>query len=310
MKKLFVPVLLLFIVLACSSSPVEEENEKVRPVPLADPFILLHDNVYYAYGTHADNGIEVYVSTDLKNWRFQDIALNKENSYGDRWFWAPEVYYVNGQFYMYYSAEEHICMATSDSPAGPFVQKEKKPMLEGEKSIDNSLFIDDDGTPYLFFVRFNDGNNIWVVELEKDLMTLKAETMHHCISVSQPWEEVWPRVNEGPIVIKHNNKYYMTSSANSYESPMYGIGIATADYIKGEWKKYTDNPALQSPGSLQGVGHNSIFIDKEGKLRIVFHAHYGSSSVHPRCMYITTASFDAEGRMKINPKYTQCLLGQ
>lgn len=46
-------------------------------------------------------------------------------------------------------------------------------MIADEKCIDNSLFIDDDGTPYLFFDRFNDGLNIWVAELEKDLMTIK-----------------------------------------------------------------------------------------------------------------------------------------
>ena len=69
-------------------------------------------------------------------------------------------------------------------------------MIADEKCIDNSLFIDDDGTPYLFFDRFNDGLNIWVAELEKDLMTIKKETMHPCIHVSQAWEEVWPRVNE------------------------------------------------------------------------------------------------------------------
>ena len=37
--------------------------------------------------------------------------------------------------------------------------------------------MDDDGTPYLSFVRFNDGNNVWIAELEKDLITLKKETM-------------------------------------------------------------------------------------------------------------------------------------
>ncbi len=57
--------------------------------------------------------------------------------------------------------------------------------------------MDDDGTPYLSFVRFNDGNNVWIAELEKDLITLKKETMRPCIHVSQAWEEVWPRVNEG-----------------------------------------------------------------------------------------------------------------
>ena len=111
-----------------------------RLVPLADPFILFHDNLYYAYGTGAANGIVVMTSHDLKRWRRVEngrngLALHKNDSYGEKWFWAPEVYHVNGTFYMYYSAEEHICVATSQSPLGPFKQKEKKPMLEGEKRL-------------------------------------------------------------------------------------------------------------------------------------------------------------------------------
>lgn len=265
-------------------------------VPLADPFILLYKDTYYAYGTGAANGIEVMTSVDLKKWRRaanpkERLALHKDDSYGDKWFWAPEVYYVNGKFYMYYSAEEHICVATSDSPTGPFIQQEKKPMLEGEKAIDNSFFIDDDGTPYLFFDRFNDGLNIWVAELEKDLMTIKKETMHPCIHVSQEWEKVWPRVNEGVFVIKHEGIYYMTYSANSYESQFYGIGCATATDIMGEWTKYPHNPLLQKPGKLVGVGHSSMFKDKKGQWKITFHAHQSESAIHPRNMFISSVGF-------------------
>jgi len=112
------------------------------------------------------------------------------------------------------------------------------------------------------FCPFQRWNNVWVAELENDLMTLKKETMHPCIHVSQSWEEVWPRVNEGPFVIKHNGVYYMTYSANSYESPFYGVGCATATHIMGDWHKYLDNPLLQNPDGLQGVGHSAIFAIK------------------------------------------------
>src|SRR5690606_29589003 len=116
---------------------------------------------------------------------------------------------------------------------GPFKQEIQKPMIADEKCIDNSLFIDDDGKPYLLFDRFNDGLNIWIAELESDFMTLKMETMKKCINVSQGWEEVWPRVNEGSFILKHNGIYYMTCSAHSYESQFYGIGFATADNVFG-----------------------------------------------------------------------------
>ncbi len=286
-RRVWICIVLLFTV-----AEVVAQNVPCQKVPLADPFILFYKGTYYAYGTHAADGIEVYTSKDLRSWdKSENLALNKNDSFGEKWFWAPEVYHVNGKFYMYYSADEHICVATSDSPLGPFRQTVQKPMLEEEKAIDNSLFIDDDGKAYLFFVRFNDGNNVWVAELENDLMTLKKETMRPCIHVSQSWEEVWPRVNEGPFVIKHNGVYYMTYSANSYESPFYGVGCATATNIMEDWTKYPDNPLLQNPDGLQGVGHSAIFRDKKKNLRIVFHAHHSASSIHPREMYIGSVSF-------------------
>lgn len=297
MKSNWLLLCLVFTIFACKGvDNTEDTDSNATLVPLADPFIMLYDDIYYAYGTGAENGIEVMVSDDLENWTRADngrggLALHKDDSYGDKWFWAPEVYHVNNTFYMYYSAEEHMCVATSDSPLGPFVQEEKRPMLEGEKTIDNSLFIDDDGTPYLFFDRFNDGLNIWVAELEEDLMTIKTETLHPCIHVSQEWEEVWPRVNEGAFVIKHDGIYYMTYSANSYESQFYGIGCATATDIMGEWTKYPHNPLLQKPGNLVGVGHSSMFKDREGNWKIVFHAHQSDSAIHPRNMFISSVGF-------------------
>lgn len=294
MKKLIYLLLLFSISLtACAK---KEKNNFVfdPPVPLGDPFIMLNGNTYYAYGTNAENGIEVYTSDDLVYWKKEsELALKSEDSWGGRWFWAPEVYYIQekNKFFMYYTANEHICVATSNSPLGPFKQEAKVPMLDGEKSIDNSLFIDDNGKPYLYFDRFNDGLNIWVAELENDLQTIKTATLKKCINVSQTWEEVWPRVNEGAFVMKHKGLYYMTYSANSYESPFYGIGFATASSPEGPWTKYASNPILQKPQDLVGVGHSAMFKDKSGKLRIVFHAHHSATSIHPRAMYIADVTF-------------------
>jgi len=294
MKKL-IYLLLLFSTSLTACAKKEKNNFVFEPpVPLGDPFIMLNGNTYYAYGTNAENGIEVYTSDDLVYWKKgNELALKSEDSWGGRWFWAPEVYYIQekNKFFMYYTANEHICVATSDSPLGPFKQEAKVPMLDGEKSIDNSLFIDDDGKPYLYFDRFNDGLNIWVAELESDLQTIKTATLKKCINVSQAWEEVWPRVNEGAFVMKHKGLYYMTYSANSYESPFYGIGFATASSPEGPWTKYTSNPILQKPQDLVGVGHSAMFKDKSGKLRIVFHAHHSKESIHPRAMYIADVTF-------------------
>lgn len=321
-KKLYIFTILLLvpIITACHTSQKEicKNNTVTRQseVPLADPFILLHDGIYYAYGTHSADGIEVWCSKDLKHWEIPGgntsplLALDKKDTWGDKWFWAPEVYFINHKFYMYYSADTHLCVAVSDSPCGPFKQAEQKPMWD-EESIDGSLFIDDDGKAYFFFVRFNDGNNIWVAEMNDDYLTFDMNTLHHCVHVSQKWEEVWPRVNEGPFILKHDQTYYLTYSANSYESQYYGIGCATATNIMGEWEKYADNPILQSPHDLVGVGHHSFFKDKKNKLRIVYHAHFNRSKIHPRLMYIGNARFqrsNGNDRLIIGSDYTVPLL--
>lgn len=297
MKYIKFGVLFLVIITLSASCSKAQSNKEENPknlVKFGDPFIMLYDGIYYAYGTNAADGIEVYTSDNLEYWKKEkELALKSADSWGGRWFWAPEVYYIKdkAKFFMYYSANEHICVATSDSPLGPFRQEIKKPMIEDEKTIDNTLFVDDDGKPYLYFDRFNDGLNIWVAALEDDFQTIKPETLKKCIHVSQPWEEVWPRVNEGAFVIKHNGIYYMTYSGNSYESPFYGVGYATSESPAGPWKKYEGNPILQKPGNLVGVGHSAFFKDKNGKLRIVFHAHNSTSNIHPRTMHIAEAEF-------------------
>lgn len=307
----------LYLLLFAFTGCMAQNTSGGEIVPLGDPFIMLHNNKYYAYGTHSDSGIEVYTSDDLKTWQKQpQLALSKEDSYADRWFWAPEIYYIKEKkkFFMYYSADEHICVAQSDSPLGPFKQTEKKPMLDGQ-AIDNSLFIDRDGTPYMTFVKFVDGdgvpgNSIWTVKLKSDLETVQPNTLIPSLQVTEAWENIWPRVVEAPFIVKHKDKYYMSYSANSYESPFYGVGYATADSPMGPWTKYEKNPILQKPSRLQGVGHSAMFRDKKGKLKIVFHAHHSDTSIHPRGMYIMDVKFtnDTVPVMTIGGKITECRL--
>lgn len=292
-----------------SSTDAQEQTMYVATEGLAfaDPFILLDGGTYYAYGTMGDRGIEVYSSSDLKYWEHKGLALDKKDSYAERWFWAPEVYKVGNRYLMYYSAEERICVAEAESPVGPFVQKQQVPMYDNGRSIDNSLFIDADGTPYLYFDRVYDdaGLKVYVAKVNPDLLTIDESSIKLCIERSQDWEVDW--VNEGSFVTKHGDTYYMTYSGNGYTNPGYGIGVATAKSPEGPWTKYEKNPILQFPetkdyGRLEGVGHSAMFRDKDGNLRIVFHAHYKPGEVHPREMYISTVSFtdDEQPLMQIS----------
>ena len=228
----------VFLFLALLPIALQAQTVGRGPEPqqlmLADPYVLEDDGWYYIYGTHAADGIVVYRSRDMREWSDlcgnakNHLALHKDDVWGEKWFWAPEVYKVGDRYLMTYSAEEHICYAESDSPCGPFVQRDKRPYLPEEKGIDSSFFIDDDGTPYIFWVRFTHGNVIWVAEMSRDLHEVKLETARRLIDVEEStWEHRMGRVAEGPAVIKHRGKYYLTFSCNDYQSKDYaeaGIG--------------------------------------------------------------------------------------
>ncbi|TDS17320.1 glycoside hydrolase family 43 protein [Sphingobacterium paludis] len=291
--------LIVRTVLACAlllASCNTQKRDQVSTLALADPFILQHDNRYFAYGTSSDDGFEVYQSDNLQSWtKHKQLLLKKEDSYGNKWFWAPEVYYhpKTAKFHLFYSAEEHICVAMADSPLGPFKQVDKKPM-RAEKGIDSSLFIDEDGKAYLYFVRFTDGNEIWVAELEDDWQTVKEETLTKCIqAATQPWENALGKVAEGASVIKRKGTYYLLYSGNDFRSPEYAVGFATASAPTGPWVKSTQNPILHRPEkTLVGTGHGAYFTDKKGKLKYVFHAHKDSSKVNPRLLYIVDMAIE------------------
>ena len=91
MKRLLPLIATLFAIACCAA-------QNLRKVPLADPFILLYDGVYYAYGTGAGSGIEVWTSRDLSTWERakgnarDGLALHRTDVWGEKWFWAPEVY--------------------------------------------------------------------------------------------------------------------------------------------------------------------------------------------------------------------------
>lgn len=283
-------IVISITVFLLSFAALSAQDRTSKVIPFADPFILYEDGLYYLYGTGSNQGIPVVVSKDLKTWEYPDgkdmhIALHKNDSYGRKWFWAPEVYHVGDRYVMFYSAEEHICMAEAGSPLGPFVQKVKAPMKE-HKGIDNHLFIDKDGTPYIYWVHFNGGNEIWMAQLSDDLGTIVEGTEKFCVRMSQDWEKVWPAVNEGPAVVEHDGTYYMTYSANSYESPDYGIGLAVASSPSGPWVKYDGNPIFQYAGGLHGVGHHALFKDQKGRDRIVFHSHNRPGKIQPRIIHI------------------------
>jgi GH43 family beta-xylosidase/uncharacterized protein YjdB len=270
---------------------------------IADPYVLYHEGTYYLYGTHTadwpmmQNGIKVYTSTDLVNWKEHDEwALHRDNSWGENRFWAPEVIERDGKFYMYYAVEERLAVATSDSPLGPFVQEKMEPIHPNTPEIDAHIFTDDDGKQYMYFVRFEGGNVIYVAELNDDMKSIKEDTVTFVMRASQEWEKSTKQpsypVNEGAFVIKHKDTYYLTYSANHFESPDYGVGYATAPTPMGPWTKYENNPIMKSNIVVPGAGHHSLIHSPDGtELFMVYHTHNSTKATEPRKLAIDRVQF-------------------
>ncbi len=290
-----------FLCLACTENdefPIEQEHEEdvithteMSKIDIADPYIMLYDEKYYAYGTGDTNkGFPVFSSEDLFTWEYEGYALIKENTDNQFLFWAPEVYFLDGRFIMFYASNRQLFVAEAASPTGPFRQISGTPLVSGY-GIDPSLFIDDDGRRYLTYTV---NMTIYVAELNEDLKSIKTNTAHPVFNKRQDWEKITRGDNEGSTILKHNGFYYMTYSGNYYQSPYYGIGVGISKQIAGYWSKVDYNPILQFPKDLVGTGHHSFFIDKGGKLRIAFHAHHDKKNVFPRQMYIADVHFEEQ----------------
>ncbi len=268
-----------------------------NPLPIkniGDPFVLrASDGTYYCYATSAPDGFKAWTSPDLVHWtEIGYVYKRREDSWGESDFWAPEVVFHSGKYFMHYSARWgrnqslRIGVAVSGSPAGPFVDVFNQPMFDfGYAAIDGHIFFDDDGHKYFYYSRDCSENvvdgrhesHLYVAELDDDLISFKGEPLL-ILQPEQEWEirsgAEW-RWNEGPFVLKHRGKYYLMYSANFYASRDYSVGYAVAESPLGPFVKAAHNPVLVSTvPEISGPGHNSVATSPDGReLFIVYHIH-------------------------------------
>ena len=261
----------------------------------ADPFVLTHDGMYYLYSTNANDGYRVFMSENLADWQDMGYCLKNEDVMGDKWFWAPEILFINNKFYMVYSSEEHLGIAISESPLGPFVQKEKKWLID-DLAIDGHFFVDDDGQVYLYYVKLDGTNQIYVSKMNDDLLSIDQSTETFLIKAEEEWETIDCLVTEGPFVLKHNGKYYLTYSANHTRNENYAVGYAVSDSPFGPFVKYAKNPILHKTDEVNGTGHHSFTRSLDGSEMIcIYHRHCSKEVFQPRLVCVDRAGFEKNG---------------
>jgi len=240
-------------------------------------------------------GFALLESKDLKHWNTCDgsaycmILSPGTATFGTDMFWAPQILKDNGNYYLTYSANEQTALAKSESLYGPYVgvTSNVQPIDGSEKNIDSFIFKDDDGTYYLYHVRFNHGNYIWVAEFDVEKGIVKSETLKQCLDYTEKWEKtdnnLWDPIMEGPTVIKMDGMYYMFYSANHFLNKDYAVGYATAKSPMGPWTKYEGNPIIhRNIVGENGSGHGDFFVGLDGKPYYVYHVHYSDTEVTPR----------------------------
>jgi GH43 family beta-xylosidase len=262
------------------------QSTYINPVhnrPCPDPFVLKYLGEYWCYSTGFGRDGRVFGimrSRDLVAWRELAGAM-EPLSEGYTCYWAPEVTYYNGRFFMYYSAgnEERmqIRVAVAPCPEGPFIDSGRG-LSEEDFAIDPHVFEDSDGAWYMFYATdFLSHTHIGtgtVMDRMIDPFTL-AKTPRPVTRARYDWQVYDPNRREkggvrwhtveGPFVLKHKGRYYEMFSGGNWKNLTYGVSYAVIDDINAqdEWEQASDGervlPILRTlPGRVIGPGHNSV----------------------------------------------------
>ncbi len=257
-------------------------------INIRDPFILPFDGKYYMYGTRGIGcwtdektdgmGFDVYVSSDLENWSEpKEVFSANDGFWGTHNFWAPEVHYYNGKFYMFASfknADKNrgTQILVCDTPDGEFKPLTDSPVTPAEwMSLDGTLYIDKNGKPHIVFchehTQISDGT-VCEMELSTDLTTAVSEP-RLLFKGSDPY---WARKNhhqyvtDGPFLYRGDSgRLYLIWSSFTDSGYVQAVCYSDNGDIDGNFKH--DLPLLAEKDG----GHGMIFSSYNGKTYLVLH---------------------------------------
>ncbi|TFK93542.1 glycoside hydrolase family 43 protein [Polyporus arcularius HHB13444] len=132
----------------------------------------------------------------------------------------------------------------------------------------------------------------WVAVVSYALQPQAWENAHvndHAASGGTLKDRRW---SEGSTMIKRydsygNPVYFLTYSANNYQSPDYGVGYAYAHSVSGPYYKSGSNPVLSQDASrsIYSTGHGSIVASGANPNELYYPHHARPSPVDDRYLY-------------------------
>ncbi len=269
---------------------------KNNEIHIRDPYVLVHNGKYYLYGTRGPtcwglaDGFDVYVGTDLENWSEPiEVFHNGGDFWADRHYWAPEVHYYNGEFYMFASFKSEskrrgTQILKASSPLGPFVIHSEGPVTpEQWECLDGTLYVDKDNVPHMIFchehTQIIDGK-MCAVTLSKDLKTALGEPRELFKASHAPW--VRPADNghyitDGPFMYRcKEDDLIMIWSSFSEEGYTVSIARSSDNEITGEW---TQDASLLF---RKDGGHGMIFKGLDNLLYLALHSPNKNPQERPK----------------------------
>ena len=295
------------------------DNAYTNPVinsDFPDPTILPQNNGYWAYATNGGGGnVQARFSTDLVNWQNRDDAMPQLPAWVTPGLtWAPAVVQTQDNLYVLYftarlgdTGKECIGIATSNSPAGPFVATSDQPAvcpLDEGGAIDASAFQDGDGTRYMVYK--SDGNccglPTWLnVQPMSGDGTALAGGRTQLFHQDQDWEG---SVTEAPVMYRYNGQYYLFYSANDWSNDSYTVAYAQAPSVTGPFTKMGRIVSSSNDhGTVIGPGGQDIFWSRGGHMYMAYHSWDPSKSY--RALNISGMWFDGSGAPGVDASWGQ-----
>lgn len=264
----------------------------------ADPYVYRHTDGWYYFtaSVPAYDGICLRRAKSLAELpQAEEVEVWHKHEEGPMsiHIWAPELYYLDGKWYIYYAGGDKddvwairpyvLECEGSDPLKDPWKELGKMKRAPEDEfsfeafSLDATVFENKGEYYYVWAEKVGVGkqiSNLYIAKMEHPHQLKTVQVL--LTTPDYDWERIGFWVNEGPAVIKHGNKLFLTYSA-SETGEHYCMGMLTADMDADlldplSWKKER-YPVLETDASknIFGPGHNSFTTDEEGNDIMVYH---------------------------------------
>lgn len=255
---------------------------------LRDPFIVVTDDAYYAYGT----GWHCYKNSgeDLAGpWEdLGEVVRLKNPADAGNQHWAPEVHKYRGAYYMFttynrLSTGRRGCtVLKSDTPEGPFVEISDGHVTPADwDAIDGTLYVDPDGQPWMVFV------HEWVcmpggigsfaaAKLSDDLTHFISEPFELFKADEPEWATMG--ITDGCwMYTTKSGDLLMTWSNFGAEGYVVATARSSNGRLDGEWihEELLYKRSMTVEDRYDG-GHAMTFTARDGQMYLSFHSPNGA----------------------------------